>query len=198
MYRNAPLLHYVPSCFSSLGLFSPFFVLNLNDFRLAQNLIRSSKIEHIFTSSHYIKMDAMQLDLRNRQKRAVVRMFDLFVEEQESSFGNNQQNEAGDIQYKILILDKFAFDVIAPLLRVNELRQHGITLTLLLESEREQIPDVPAVYFVQPTAKIFKRYRKIWGRMYESYHFYLHSRVAKKRSPRSSRRPRSKPGFPLE
>ena len=95
----------------------------------------------------------MQLDLRDRQKRAVVRMFDLFVEEQESSFGNNQQNEAGDIQYKILILDKFAFDVIAPLLRVNELRQHGITLTLLLESEREQIPDVPAVYFVQPTAK---------------------------------------------
>ena len=156
-YACIEMLHcYItsPSLFSlCFRGYSPFFVLNLNDFRLAQNLIESSKIERILTSSHYIKMDAMQLDLRDRQKRAVVRMFDLFVEEQESSFGNNQQNEAGDIQYKILILDKFAFDVIAPLLRVNELRQHGITLTLLLESEREQIPDVPAVYFVQPTAK---------------------------------------------
>ena len=176
MYRNAPLLHYVPVTVFALlsGLFSPFFVLNLNDFRLAQNLIESSKIERILTSSHYIKMDAMQLDLRDRQKRAVVRMFDLFVEEQESSFGNNQQNEAGDIQYKILILDKFAFDVIAPLLRVNELRQHGITLTLLLESEREQIPDVPAVYFVQPTAKNIQKISQDLGKkLYESYHLHF-------------------------
>ena len=99
MYRNAPLLHYVPvTVFAVLsGLFSPFFVLNLNDFRLAQNLIESSKIERILTSSHYIKMDAMQLDLRDRQKRAVVRMFDLFVPG--GKFAKTNFFKAGDIAY---------------------------------------------------------------------------------------------------
>lgn len=55
--------------------------------------------------------------------------------------------------YKVLILDKFCKDIIAPLLRVSELRSQGVTLHLLLEQERQHIPDVPAVYFVQPTAE---------------------------------------------
>jgi hypothetical protein len=35
--------------------------------------------------------------------------------------------------YKVLVLDAFTKDVLAPLLRVNDLRRHGITLHLLLE-----------------------------------------------------------------
>jgi len=119
-------------------------------------------------------MDATQLDLRDRQKRAVVRMFDLLVEEHSRGGGGDDHLLAGDVQYKVLILDKFAFDVIAPLLRVNELRQHGITLTLLLESEREQIPDVPAVYFVQPTARNVQKISQDLGKkLYESYHLHF-------------------------
>ena len=44
-----------------------------------------------------------------------------------------------------------AQDIVAPLLHVSELRKHGVTLHLLLDSERQPIPDVPAVYFVRPT-----------------------------------------------
>lgn len=54
--------------------------------------------------------------------------------------------------YKVLVMDKFCRDIVAPLLRLNELRKHGITLHLALEAERQPIPDVPAIYFVQPTA----------------------------------------------
>ena len=54
--------------------------------------------------------------------------------------------------YKILVLDCFTKDVIAPLLRVADLRKHGVTLHLALEAERQPIPDVPAVYLVQPSA----------------------------------------------
>ena len=95
------------------------------------------------------------MDLRARQKRAVVRMFDDVLLESTSHSaqlrddafgGRSHHHHHGDIQYKILILDKFTFDVIAPLLKVNELRQHGITLTLLLESEREQIPDLSLIH----------------------------------------------------
>ena len=78
------------------------------------------------------------------------------------------RSHQGDISVQNLNLDKFTFDVIAPLLKVNELRQHGITLTLLLESEREQIPDVPAVYFVQPTARNVQKISQDLGKtLYE-------------------------------
>lgn len=64
--------------------------------------------------------------------------------------------DQGDL-YKVLILDRFCKDVIAPLLRVSELRAQGVTLHLLLEQERQPIPDVPAVYFVNPTAENIDR-----------------------------------------
>ena len=48
--------------------------------------------------------------------------------------------------------DAFGRDIISPLLLVADL-QRGITLHLLLDSEREQIADVFAIYFVQPTAR---------------------------------------------
>lgn len=53
--------------------------------------------------------------------------------------------------YKLLVLDRFTKDLIAPLLRVSDLRKHGITLHLTIEAERQQVPDVPAIYLVQPT-----------------------------------------------
>lgn len=54
-------------------------------------------------------------------------------------------------QWKILIYDKTCRSIISPLLSVSDLRRRGVTLHLLLDSEREPIPDVPAVYFVEPT-----------------------------------------------
>ena len=58
----------------------------------------------------------------------------------------------GDGQtYKVLVLDRFCRDLLAPLMRVNDLRKHGVTLHLMLESERQPIPDVAAVYLMQVT-----------------------------------------------
>uniref|UniRef100_A0A183C2X0 Sec1 family domain-containing protein 1 n=1 Tax=Globodera pallida TaxID=36090 RepID=A0A183C2X0_GLOPA len=54
-------------------------------------------------------------------------------------------------EWKLLIFDRFAQDIISPLLSVKQLRELGITLHLLLDSQREILPDVPAVYFVSPT-----------------------------------------------
>jgi hypothetical protein len=58
--------------------------------------------------------------------------------------------DPGDL-YKVLILDRFSKDIVAPLLRLNDLRHNGVTLHLMLEAERQPIPDVPAVYLVQPS-----------------------------------------------
>ncbi len=70
--------------------------------------------------------------------------------------GGGKASDPSDV-YKVLVLDRFSKDVIAPLLRVNDLRRHGVTLHLMLESERQPIPDVPAVYLVQPTAPNMER-----------------------------------------
>ncbi|PNJ32615.1 SCFD1 isoform 7 [Pongo abelii] len=67
------------------------------------------------------------------------------------------KNSTGEPVWKVLIYDRFGQDIISPLLSVKELRDMGITLHLLLHSDRDPIPDVPAVYFVMPTEENIDR-----------------------------------------
>ncbi|XP_061854927.1 sec1 family domain-containing protein 1 isoform X3 [Colius striatus] len=67
------------------------------------------------------------------------------------------KNSIGEPVWKVLIYDRFGQDIISPLLSVKELRDMGITLHLLLHSDRDAIPDVPAVYFVMPTEENIDR-----------------------------------------
>src|SRR3989338_4373116 len=63
-------------------------------------------------------------------------------------------NTTGDISsaWRVLILDIHAQDVIAPLLKVKELReQAGVTLHLRLEKPRQAVAGAPAIYFCMPT-----------------------------------------------
>lgn len=60
-------------------------------------------------------------------------------------------------QWKILIYDQDCRSIISPILSVQQLRRRGVTLHLLLHSEREPIPDVPAVYFCRPTKENLAR-----------------------------------------
>ncbi|CAI2727010.1 unnamed protein product [Schistosoma spindalis] len=64
---------------------------------------------------------------------------------------NAPPNSSDGPQWKILIYDQLGRDIISPLLTVKDLRMLGVTLHLMLHSPREQIPDVPAVYFVYPS-----------------------------------------------
>lgn len=81
------------------------------------------------------------LNLRKRQTDGILKFL---------ATGSGQTKE--DLgSFRVLILDKRTKDVIAPLLRVSDLRKHGVTLHLLIESERQGIPDVPAIYFISPT-----------------------------------------------
>lgn len=54
-------------------------------------------------------------------------------------------------QWKVLIYDRAGRDIISPILKLHELRKKGVTLHMLIDSERDAIPDVPAIYFVEPT-----------------------------------------------
>lgn len=92
----------------------------------------------------------MVLDIRQKQIDALVQILNLNLVPPTQRPGAAPALPASDeLQYKVLVLDEFTKEVVAPLLKVNDLRRHGITLHLQLENERQPIPDVPAVYFVR-------------------------------------------------
>lgn len=62
-------------------------------------------------------------------------------------------NDEGEPIWKVLVFDNLGRDVISSVLRVQDLRNFGVTIHLNLHSSRHPIPDVPVVYFVEPTAE---------------------------------------------
>lgn len=71
--------------------------------------------------------------------------------------------------WKVLIMDSTSTDILATSLRVQDLRENGVTLHLQLHTDRPALPDVPAVYFVSPTSANVARIAKDIGNgLYES------------------------------
>lgn len=105
---------------------------------------------------HYLlimsSLSASSSSLKSAQLTAVNRML-AFNEDVSYDDDEYKLPPAGSShnQWKILIYDAPCRSIISPLLSVSQLRRRGVTLHLLLNSERDPIPDVPAVYFVSPT-----------------------------------------------
>ncbi|KAK0465470.1 Sly1 vesicle trafficking sec1-like protein [Desarmillaria tabescens] len=77
---------------------------------------------------------------------------------------------AGPPIWKILVLDQQTKDVLATVLRVQDLRDVGVTLHVQLHSMRPPLPDVPAVYFVSPTLANVRRIAEdLEKSLYESF-----------------------------
>ena len=101
--------------------------------------------------------------IRREQIAAINRMLEL-------NSGTDERGAWRD-PWKILVYDAFCRDVISPLLKKGDLRKRGITLHLLLDSDRDQIADVPAIYFVQPTkANVDRLGADCAASLYESYY----------------------------
>ncbi|CAB1335429.1 unnamed protein product [Coregonus sp. 'balchen'] len=94
--------------------------------------------------------------------------------------GPQLKNTAAEPVWKVLIYDRCGQDIISPLLAVKELREMGITLHLLLHSDRDPIPDVPAIYFVMPTEENIDRIcQDLRSQLYESYYLNFISAISR-------------------
>ncbi|CAN0115951.1 unnamed protein product [Heterosigma akashiwo] len=99
----------------------------------------------------------MAFDLQERQRAALIRMLNLNEQAQAIStpstgFGISSESQAGwGDSWKVVVYDHHGRDIISPLLNVGALRKQGVTLHMLLDSAREPIGDVPAVYFCAAT-----------------------------------------------
>lgn len=90
-----------------------------------------------------------------------------------STSGNDATTDlslpTGPPVWKVLILDKVSQEILATSMRVQDLRDQGVTLHMQLHSDRPPLPDVPAVYFVEPTSENLKRIADDLARsLYES------------------------------
>lgn len=55
--------------------------------------------------------------------------------------------------WKLFVMDAAGQKILGPLIKVNDLREHGVTLFLQLKAHREKVPDVPVVYFIEPSTE---------------------------------------------
>ncbi|SOS78995.1 Sec1 family protein, putative [Plasmodium sp. gorilla clade G1] len=121
----------------------------------------------------------MSLNIQEQQKNSAISMLNL-NEYQEN--GNNRRNilyYSHDKIWKILIYDKEGQNILAPLLKVGNLRHHGVTLNMNIQRERNSIPEVNAVYLIDNNKEnIDKVIEDMVKNMYGSYYINFLSYVS--------------------
>ena len=123
-------------------------------------------------SSFMQKQGTSPPTLQGVQTAALLSMLNLNapIDTMPKSNTKNPQN-TGPPVWKILILDQQTQDVLATVLRVQDIRDVGVTLHVQLHSNRPPMSDVPAVYFVTPTlANIRRIAQDLEKGLYESFH----------------------------
>lgn len=84
--------------------------------------------------------------------------------------------------WKLLIYDNVGQDILSPLFTIKELRNHGVTLHMNIDSDRDPIPDVAAIYFLLPTDYNIERICKDLDKcLYDSYYFNFISPISRQK-----------------
>ena len=108
--------------------------------------------------------------LRELQKESIRQMLCLDTPPQQIH-SDAQRNSDCIGRWRVLVYDKVCSDIISPLFTVHELRDMGITLHMLLETKREQIRDIDAIYFIAPSNHSISRLVfDLSSNVYDKYH----------------------------
>ena len=84
--------------------------------------------------------------------------------------------------WKVLVYDQIGQSILAPIFSVKELREMGVTLHITLHSERDPVPDVPAVYFCLPSQENLDRIsRDLENGLYGRYFFNFISPISRQK-----------------
>ncbi|KAI3405453.2 SLY1 [Candida oxycetoniae] len=94
------------------------------------------------------KMSVETKSLRDRQISILERMLHL---NKEGSADLTLASKSEEIIWKVLVMDEKSRDILSSVLRVNDLLRCGITVHALVNKRRSKLPDVPVIYFIEPT-----------------------------------------------
>ncbi len=121
-----------------------------------------------------------QQSLLGRQVLALRQM--LHLQEPQSSSSSSSLASSYAPQWKVLVFDRVGQDILAPVLSVKCLRDEGVTLHLYLMSERDPVPEVPAIYFCQPSEDNLRRIGEdMRAGLYGAYYFNFVSPIQRQR-----------------
>lgn len=95
---------------------------------------------------------------------------------------HNVKSSTSEPVWKILIYDRYGQDIISPLLSIKDLREMGVTLHLQLHSDRDAVPDVPAVYFCMPSEENLGRISQdLNANLYDAYNLNFISPISRQK-----------------
>lgn len=84
--------------------------------------------------------------------------------------------------WRLLVYDDIGRDIIAPLLRVGDLRELGVTLHMHINTRRDPVPGVPVIYFCSPTDENIRIISSdVIRELYESVYVNFTSQVSRQR-----------------
>eukprot|EP00612_Vaucheria_litorea_P008385 CAMPEP_0171473840 /NCGR_PEP_ID=MMETSP0946-20130122/2080_1 /TAXON_ID=109269 /ORGANISM="Vaucheria litorea, Strain CCMP2940" /LENGTH=657 /DNA_ID=CAMNT_0012003679 /DNA_START=19 /DNA_END=1992 /DNA_ORIENTATION=+ len=120
----------------------------------------------------------MAISLRDYQRKIVLQMLNFNTQSLDVKSKDFLDENYWSDQWKVLIYDRTCRDIISTLFNVSQLRKQGVTLHLLIESEREPIPDVPAIYFIEQTNQNIDRIASDLKKgLYQSVHLNFSGKV---------------------
>ncbi|KAI5965867.1 SLY1 [Candida pseudojiufengensis] len=115
--------------------------------------------------------------LRDKQISQLERMLHL---NKDGSPDLTLASKSEEIIWKVLILDEKSRQVLSSVLRVNDLLRCGITVHSLINSKRSNLPDAPAIYFIEPTIQnINIIIQDIENDKYEFYYINFTSNISR-------------------
>ncbi|KAI5955013.1 SLY1 [Candida jiufengensis] len=122
-------------------------------------------------------MSLESFSLRDKQISQLERMLHL---NKDGSPDLTLASKSEEIIWKVLILDEKSRQVLSSVLRVNDLLRCGITVHSLINSKRSNLPDVPAIYFIEPTiTNINIILQDIESDKYEYYYINFTSNISR-------------------
>ncbi|KAN0134384.1 SLY1 protein [Lactarius tabidus] len=128
-------------------------------------------------ASHALRQATTPITVQQAQTNALLSMLNLNRPLEPSSPTTSKAptfkipTTTGPPLWKILVLDQETKDILATVLRVQDLRDIGVTLHVQLHSSRPPLSDVPAIYFVSPTISNIRRIAEDLEKgLYESFH----------------------------
>ncbi|KAK4324075.1 hypothetical protein Pmani_005260 [Petrolisthes manimaculis] len=117
----------------------------------------------------------MAATLRGKQIASLRRMINLNTGVGDSTVGS-------ETPFSILIYDKHGQDILTPLFKVKDLQEMGVTLHLLLHSERGEVPEVPAIYFCHPSEENLTRICQDFAEgLYSAYYLNFISPISRQK-----------------
>lgn len=125
-------------------------------------------------------MDSILTTLKDHQVSAIHKML-LYNIESIGNTSESKENDDHEVSWKILIMDKFSTGIVSSVLRVNDLLKAGVTChTTLFSPQRQPIPDIPAIYFLEPSRKnLEKIIQDLKNDFYDEYYLNFTSNISR-------------------